>query len=537
MQKTLITLVLVALGLMGVQAESHLDSVNHGNVGDRFKLDRSVMSDAYWKVWSDEALARIDARIEKYRKADGVFDLGGVPAGTDVTVEQLSHAFVFGANIFNFNQLGSSERNLRYKELFGTLFNSATVAFYWRNMEPYPGAVRFEETYWDSEEYWNNCKEPWKQRHWRRPPPDPVISFCKQRGIRIHGHPLTWVSAEWMLPSWIWDEYCPEEEKFALEQASGVAIPRGNWRLPMGMPERSFDWKGAWNRVFKKLSPERIAQLTPTFFARLNEFTERRIVQIAQRYGDRVDSWDVANESSLHFRGKSKTGNPFDVTPHCGAVAGDFAWRAFRVAQEHFPSNVLLNINDFARDQKYVDQIEDLIRCGAKVDVVGSQMHLFNPKESAKIAAGTIPPHMTPDGVDARFDLFSEPGRPIHLSEITITAPDLTEKGQMIQAIILNNMYRAWFSQEKMMGITWWNVVDNCGAPGEPNISGLFTRDMKPKLAYYALNQLVNEIWRTRTTVKVDDGGKVSFRGFRGKYRLTWKNAKGETQTKVEMLK
>ena len=118
-----------------------------------FVMDRSVMSEKYWAVWNDEAQARIDADIEKYRKADAVVELEA-PAGTVVKVEQLSHAFFFGAHIFNFNQLGKTEWNERYKELYGTLFNSATVAFYWRTLERYPYAPRFAEAYEDTEEYW-----------------------------------------------------------------------------------------------------------------------------------------------------------------------------------------------------------------------------------------------------------------------------------------------------------------------------------------------------------------------------------------------
>ena len=78
-----------------------------------FKIDRSVMSEAYWKIWNDDAQAKIDADIEKYRKADGVFEVAA-PDGAEVKVEQIAHAFYFGAHIFNFDQLGTKERNARY---------------------------------------------------------------------------------------------------------------------------------------------------------------------------------------------------------------------------------------------------------------------------------------------------------------------------------------------------------------------------------------------------------------------------------------
>lgn len=183
--------------------------------------------------------------------------------------------------------------------------------------------------------------------------------------------------------------------------------------------------------------------------------------------------------------------------------------------------------------ENYFNQIKDLEKNGVRVDVVGSQMHLFNPAESVNIAAGRGPAHLRPENIAARFALLSKAGKPIHLSEITITAPDNSQRGQMVQAIIMCNLYRAWFAVEKMNGITWWNVVDDCGAPGEPSISGLFTRDMRPKTAYYAMDDLVNREWKTRTTVKADANGKVSFRGFKGRYRLTWKGADGKPVTRL----
>jgi hypothetical protein len=98
----------------------------------------AAMSDAYWKIWNPEVQSRIDRDIEQHRKADGNFVIDGVAAGAEVQVEQLTHDFFFGANIFNFNQLGTPDLNRKYKELFGTLFNSATIPFYWKKFEMEP---------------------------------------------------------------------------------------------------------------------------------------------------------------------------------------------------------------------------------------------------------------------------------------------------------------------------------------------------------------------------------------------------------------
>ena len=493
-----------------------------------FKVDRSVMSEEYWKIWNDDAQAKIDADIEKYRKADATVEIEA-PDGAEVSIEQKTHAFFFGAHIFNFNQLGKKEWNDRYKELYGTLFNSATVAFYWRTLELYPHAPRFEERYEDTENFWNSCPQPKDQAHWRRPAPDPVISFLRHRGVHIHGHPLVWGNNHWHTPTWLWDDFCPESEKVALQRAAGVKIPRQDFRKPICACDRAYtaQWQAAWKKVYERLSDEEIAKLIPTFLATQERMYEERIRKIGERYGSRVDSWDIVNESATDFNifgRKAVRGKPFDRS-YYGPMPADYAYKSFVWAEKYLPASAWFNLNDYNMEP-FFDQAKDLIANGARIDVVGSQMHLFNPAESVNISLGKGPRHLRPEGVAERFRIVSQADRPIHLSEITITAPDNSVRGQMVQAIITRNLYRAWFSVEKMNGITWWNVVDDCGAPGEPSISGLFTRDMRPKTAYYAMNDLIHREWKTKTRAKAKDG-KVSFRGFRGRYHLNWKNADG----------
>ena len=519
-----------------------------------FKVDRSAMSDKYWDIWNDQVQARIDVDIEKYRKADALVEVDA-PAGTEVKIEQLSHAFFFGAHIFNFNQLGKKEWNDRYKKLYGTLFNSATVAFYWRTLEPYPYANRFEERYEDTENFWNSCPQPKDQPHWRRPAPDPVISFLKTRGVRIHGHPLVWGSNAWHTPTWLWDDFCPEEEKFALEQATGVKMPRRDITLPMGVRDmkggsNELSWEAAWAEIYKKLSAEQIARLVPTFVQAQRDFFARRIREIGARYGNRVDSWDAVNESATDWahganvvwpEGESAAVNKLPVTrSEYGLMPANYAYEALVQSRRAMGPKAWLNVNEYNMEA-FPGQIADLNAHGADFDVVGSQMHLFDPAESVRIAAGEGPKHLRPEAVAERFARISAASkRPIHLSEITITAPDNSPRGQMVQAIIMRNLYRAWFAVEKMNGITWWNVVDDCGAPGEPSISGLFTRDMRPKVAYFAMDDLINREWKTNLKAKVAGEGKVrkiSFRGFRGKYRLSWTGPDGKPIAKLVEVK
>ena len=237
----------------------------------------------------------------------------------------------------------------------------------------------------------------------------------------------------------------------------------------------------------------------------------------------------------------AKNSQPLTISQHYGVMPANYAYRSLQLAQKYMRSDAWLNINEYNMEA-FPGQIRDLNVSGVDFQIVGSQMHLFNPAESKAIAAGEftdeVKTKLSPDGI---WDTFAKVaaaggGRPIHLSEVTITAPDDTPKGQMIQAIIMRNAYRIWFSIEKMNGITWWNVVDDCGSAGEPLKSGIFTRDMKPKAAYFAMDDLINREWKTRLKIKAS-GGKISFRGFRGRYRLTWNNADGTTAVKEIMVK
>ncbi len=483
-----------------------------------------IMSSEYWKIWNPEVQAKIDKNIEKYRKADGKITLTDYASDTDIEIEQISHDFIFGAHIFNFNQLGRKEYNDKYKNLYGSLFNSATIAFYWKTFEMQPDRPRFKEEYWDTEKYWNNVKEPKKEPHWRRPAPDPVVEFCESKGIRMHGHPLIWGNRKWHNPNWLIQNLMTKEEK---EKMDKLIIEYGNIENYLDSEK--------YAEEYNKLTVSQLEEMFPDFAKLLRTRFEKRIVDIANYYGDRIHSWDVVNESATdHQRGLLIPGSNLAKSVY-GIMPGDYTYEAFKVASKAFPSNVLLNINDYNLSQSYTDQTKDLLARNCKVDIMGSQMHLFNPQQCLDIAAGK--PIQTPDHVWDWAKRLGEAKLPIHLSEITITAPGNDKKGRLIQAIITQNLYRLWFSIEPMMGITWWNVVDDCGAPGEPSISGIFTRDMVAKPAFYALDNLINNEWKTKIKAKPNKNGEVQFRGFKGNYRITWTDKAGNKQTKEYYLK
>jgi endo-1,4-beta-xylanase len=104
-------------------------------------------------------------------------------AGTEVTVAQRRHRFLFGCTGFDFIQLANSELSPADEGSAGALadmwfdvFNFATLPFYWGDFEPARG-------------------EPDSERLLR------AARWFVERGCLVKGHPLAWhtVTADWLL--------------------------------------------------------------------------------------------------------------------------------------------------------------------------------------------------------------------------------------------------------------------------------------------------------------------------------------------------
>ena len=153
-----------------------------------------VISAAYKAIWDDPVLnERIERGIRENRMADAVLRIPSLKAGSQVSIEQTRHSFLFGGNAFLFGDLKTPEKNQRYAETFGSLFNAATVAFYWKTLEKDRGKPRFEEG---------------RSYEYRRPPTDPVVAYLESRGVSMNGHAIIYGMRRWGHPEWM-----PEDRK------------------------------------------------------------------------------------------------------------------------------------------------------------------------------------------------------------------------------------------------------------------------------------------------------------------------------------
>jgi hypothetical protein len=103
-----------------------------------------------WLKYAEEHKDLLEGRakdnIEKYRKGNCKLcfkDKEGNPlVGKTVKINQTSHDFKYGANIFMLDEFENKEYNIKYREEFKKHFNLATVPFYWDGLEPEEGKPR-----------------------------------------------------------------------------------------------------------------------------------------------------------------------------------------------------------------------------------------------------------------------------------------------------------------------------------------------------------------------------------------------------------
>jgi GH35 family endo-1,4-beta-xylanase len=140
---------------------------------------------------AEEILATAPERIERHRKADATVKVtgpDGAPlAGAEVRVEQLSHEFLFGCNIFPLFKYKDEEHETYGRE-FGRLLNYATLPFYWGGYEPEPGKKGAA-----------HCER--------------LARWCGEHGIATKGHPLVWHE---VYPKWAPAE--PDEARARLRE-------------------------------------------------------------------------------------------------------------------------------------------------------------------------------------------------------------------------------------------------------------------------------------------------------------------------------
>jgi GH35 family endo-1,4-beta-xylanase len=308
----------------------------------------------------------------------------------------------------------------------------------------------------------------WKRYEPERGKPDEarvraMAEWCRDHGITTKGHPLCW------------HETMPE------------------WTLGMPLEEA------------ERLQMDRIRR-DMTAFKGL------------------IGLWDVVNEAVVtpDFR---RTENQLSAL--CRQVGrAELVRRAFAAARQAGPDATLV-LNDYDHSERYEQLIEECLKAGVPIHVIGLQSHMHRGYLGSK-------------RIWAVCERFARFGLPLHWTEASLISGDVkpdmqfhgryegwetTPAGEKRQADDVADFYTTLFSHPAVEAVTWWDFPDGrwLGAP-----SGLVRKDMSAKPAYERLLGLVKGAWWTgEVSLRTDAAGRATFRGFLGDYAVESGGLKG----------
>lgn len=297
---------------------------------------------------------------------------------------------------------------------------------------------------------------------YRRPPVDTVLEFCKEYGIEPKGHCLLWNNFN---PDWL-----------------------ANYTIE-----------------------ERIQK------------TEKRFREIAEKYSEKIPSFDVINESASNYNLGRKT------------LFEGYDEFALKLGAKYFPNNrKIINEWNYATWETYATcgrympfnmQLKEFIGKGLPIDEVGLQFHMFTKIENL-IKQSDI--YLNVENHLGVLDTIGKYGFPMHISEITIPSyPGGIPENEAIQARLAESYYKLWFATPQIKSIVWWNLVDGYAAYAPRNSwegenyygGGLLRYDLSEKPVYKVLKKLINHEWKTNVEGETNEG-IYSFNGFYGEYEV-----------------
>ena len=304
---------------------------------------------------------------------------------------------------------------------------------------------------------------------------------------------------------------------------------RDIWRRPP--PDRYIPW-AAKNGLTLKGHPLLWHAHNPPWLPKdpekLKALYRKRFQEIASRYRDHIPIWDVVNESLV-----CPPSYPL-YDPDRSYVA----W-AFQEVGPLFPQDTILMINEVTSFNfppayaRYQEQIAGLLGAGVPVRGIGLQFHYFRRQA---LDAYLKSPNCDPRKLLETYEQLSRFDLPLYITEITI--PSAGEGGEALQAEVVRDHYRLWFSAPKMAGITWWNLGDGTAVQGENEArGGLLDENLDPKPAYRELERLIRTEWNTQVRIETDENGRAEFRGFGGRYSIRVAAGEASASTVIEVGK
>ncbi|ELU11829.1 hypothetical protein CAPTEDRAFT_219919 [Capitella teleta] len=226
---------------------------------------------------------------------------------------------------------------------------------------------------------------------------------------------------------------------------------------------------------------------------------KERIRYMIERYGDKIQQWDVNNEKLHGNWYEEATGNP------------QFTEGMFHSMHELDRAATLMP-NDYDVVSKgihtsgYRRQLSQYIASGVPMKAAGIQSHL------------SVYPDM--DIFKHRLDQLAQPGVPLWITEFDLRDKDVERRAQGIRDVL-----HLYFSHPAIEGIVLWGFWDKAMSFPASLVDG---NNFVENAAGLAVRQLLRKNWRTRIQMRLGPSRPMleSVRAFYGTYQATVFNEK-----------
>jgi endo-1,4-beta-xylanase len=264
----------------------------------------------------------------------------------------------------------------------------------------------------------------------------------------------------------------PSAPQYQGDQAIGTAWQLVSWTITASLASTTFlfDMGQAANTYYIDDVSVKEVVTAPSgaqVAAKVDEALGTFITAIVNRYKNKVKAWDVVNElftENGSIRNNANTlpsGNvPADLFVWSEYLGRDYAFKAFKYAEAADPT-ALLYINDYnlesspAKLDSLIKFVAELKTRGAKVDGIGTQMHVTRNSSVASI--------------DAMMQKLAATGLKIRISELDVKTVLSNSSGQATPQMLgyqasmykyIVNSYMKYIPAAQRAGITIWGVND-----------------------------------------------------------------------------
>jgi GH35 family endo-1,4-beta-xylanase len=185
---------------------------------------------------------------------------------------------------------------------------------------------------------------------------------------------------------------------------------------------------------------------------------------VVGRYKDDVEAWDVVNEPMADGKSGLRTSRNSDASGSdiffwSDVLGRDYALHAFEYAKAADPE-ALLFINDYNLESNpdkldsLIAYVEELREKGAKIDGIGTQMHISDPKSYGPIRE--------------MFEKLAATGLLIKVTELDVKATpaggkEMSQISAEFQAAMYGYVIKTYLEvvpKEQQYGVTIWGVDD-----------------------------------------------------------------------------